>query len=325
MNRTLMKIILLLSIALIFSSPADSQEGSGGLVLAFDDGYASWIQIIAPEIAKVGAVATGFVNNQRIANGDLSFEDLRTLQNKYRWEIGTHTFHHFNARQYIQQNGLPKWIKDELDRGLEELSKNGLTIRSMVFPFNVFTNESASYVLSKLENFRRPSAFPIAEGRNPDNTYPASEIDIAQFVPLDQVLGWLDLAKKQNRFLFIYGHKVLPDEEFITGKVGSVSNGSIIAVTELKPILGKDLCLVPDTRRRIFGTQFRVESIAGREVKVTGSDLQRYSSPGTDFIIGQCYGMQLSYFKSIIEYAAKEGIPFYTVADALARKPRPAK
>jgi hypothetical protein len=104
-----------------------------------------------------------------------------------------------------------------------------------------------------------------------------------------------------------------------------VSSGSIIAAADLKPISGKDLCLVPDTRRRIFGTQFRVESIAGREVKVIVRDLQRYSRPGADFIIGQCYGMQLSFFRSIIEYAAKEGVPFYTVSDALAKKPRPAE
>ena len=127
--------ILLLAFFLA-SSYVHADEKKGGIVLAFDDGYPSWITIIAPELSSVGGVATGFVNNQRIKFGDIRFDDLLKLQDKYGWEIGTHTYHHYNAPAYVKQKGLPSWIKDELEASVTELRDHGLKIKSVVFPYN---------------------------------------------------------------------------------------------------------------------------------------------------------------------------------------------
>ena len=112
-------------------------EKRGGLVLQFDDGWTSWATVIAPEVQKVGGVASCFVNNQNIRSGRITRDDLLTLQNTYHWEIGTHTWHHLNAPSYIRKNGMDAWMDQELMNSIRERRGMGLDIRSLVFPFNL--------------------------------------------------------------------------------------------------------------------------------------------------------------------------------------------
>ncbi|MCX5886421.1 MAG: polysaccharide deacetylase family protein [Proteobacteria bacterium] len=309
--------LMLFTIVFFSVSSVYAEEMKGGIVLAFDDGYSSWINVIAPELSRVGGVATGFVNNQRIHAGDLSFEDLRTLQNKYGWEIGTHTYHHFNSPEFVKRKGISSWVKDELEASITELTYQRLKVQSMVFPFNYFTPELGAEVIKKLEAFRRADAFPIAKGKRADGSYPSTPIDIAHYVPLEQVLSWIDLAQQQKRFIFLYGHKVLPDEEFVTGTVASCSGRTLVAQEIIGPLpRDKELCLVPDTRRRIYGFPIKIESVEGNVITIFQGDLSPLTKPGATFLIGQSYGTQISYFRELINYAAKR-LPFLTVHGAI--------
>jgi peptidoglycan/xylan/chitin deacetylase (PgdA/CDA1 family) len=51
-------------------------------------------------------------------NGRISKDDLRALQDQYGWEIGTHTWNHFNAPRYIGSHGLTNWLEQKLDPAL---------------------------------------------------------------------------------------------------------------------------------------------------------------------------------------------------------------
>jgi hypothetical protein len=312
----LWKIILnVLLIVVLVSSSVFAGQKKGGIVLAFDDGYPSWIEIIAPELARVGGKATGFVNNQRVHFGDLSFEDLRTLQDKYGWEIGTHTWHHFNASSFVQQKGISAWIKEELESSCVELESHGLKIKSIVFPYNAFTKELGLEVMKRLKSFRRDEVYPIVEKINDDGSIPSTEIDIGFYVPIAQMLKWIDFAWQENKLLSLYGHKVFPDEKFFVGTVDSVSTQAIVSKEMIKPFAENDLCLVPDVRQRLY-RNMKVESVTGNTVGISLGDLSRMTSKGATFIIGPCYGMQLSYFRQMIGYAA-ERLPFYTVDEAV--------
>jgi peptidoglycan/xylan/chitin deacetylase (PgdA/CDA1 family) len=300
-----------------------AEEKRGGIVIAFDDGYPSWTKIIAPELARVGGMATGFVNNQRIHFGDLSFEDLRALQNKYNWEIGDHTYHHFNAPIFVQQKGLSTWIKNELEASVLELQSQGLKIQSFVFPYNAFTKELSVEIMKRFKSFRRDEIFPVTDTINDNGSIPAGEIDISFYVPITLILEWIDFAKQQNKLLFLYGHKVLPDEEFFTGTVNSLSTRTLVSKEKINAISEKDMCLVPDTKKRIY-RPVKVETMSGDTINTFQGDLTRMSETGATFIVGPCYGMQLSYFRRMIEYAA-EHVPFYTVEQAVSKMKQSSK
>ncbi len=318
MRKGALVFLQLFAAVYLFSSGVYAEEKSGGFVLAFDDGYPSWISTIAPELKRVGGMASGFVNNQRIYKGDLSFEDLRTLQDAYGWEIGTHTYHHHHAPEFVKQKGLAAWLRDELDASFEELKSKGLHIRSMVFPYNDFNEEIAREVTKRFEGFRRNNDFAVAAGKRADGSYPATSLDLGQYVPLDLAVRWIDYASEKNSFLFLYGHKVLPDEEFLTGTVTSVSGKSLSAKRMSGHLADNtDICLVPDISRNISGLPIKVQAIEGDVIKIFRGDLSKLSKPGAVFMAGQCYGMQLSYFRKLIEYAARK-MKFYTVHDAIA-------
>lgn len=295
---------------------ASADVGRGFLVLSFDDGYPSWIQTIAPELAKVGGKATAFVNNQRIHNRFLSFEDLRTLQDRYGWEIGTHTYHHHNAVEFVKRNGLGKWMAEEVERSVKELTDKGLKIHSFVFPFNVFDRTLAEKVKERFSAFRRWEDFPVAEGRREDGSVPGTSIDLAGYVPLPLLFQWIEFAQKQHKALFLYGHEVLPDDRFFEGKVAEVGPDHLLAEEEIVLKEQAALCLVPDKDTVKRGGTLRVNRIQGKRVEVTAADLARRVKPGSTFVLGPCYGTPLSYFREMIGFSSNR-LTFLTTEEFL--------
>jgi hypothetical protein len=313
----LMKIFLVGFLLLWLTPSLGQAEVRGGLVLTFDDGYPSWITTIAPELARVGGVATGFVGMARIRAENLTFEDLRTLQNRYGWEIGTHTYHHYNAKEFVERKGMSAWVSKELEAAAKELRSQGLNIRSMVFPHNAFTPQLSKEVMRRFESFRNPELFFIASGAREDGSIPGREMDISQFVPLELIFKWIDLAHNQGQLLFLYGHKVLPDNEFFTGTVESVSQHTLISRESLRSVSKTDLYLVPDISRRFMGVPIPVVSVEGNRIQVGRGDLSRLTKPGATFMIGPGYSMRLSDFRAIIDYA-RPRLKFFTVHQAVS-------
>ena len=115
-----------------------------------------------------------------------------------------------------------------------------------------------------------------------------------------------------GRFLFLFGHQVLPDSEFFTGRVESISEHTLVARGNLRSFSEPDLYLVPDTSRRNSGLPIRVLGIEGNKIQVGRGDLTRLTEPGATFMLGPGYGIPLSNFREIIQYAAQR-LKFYTV------------
>lgn len=294
----------------------------GGLVLQFDDGWSAWRTRVAPELARVGGRATGFVNNQHIHSGRITFEDLRALQDEFGWEIGTHTYNHLDAVRHVQVHGLQPWLDTQVTCALDELRGAGLNVQNLVFPFNACTPDIASAVRGQgLTSFRRGDLVALAGGLRPDGSLPGTSFDLSRHVPLATLRQWVDMAHARGELLFLYGHRILPDEAFATGRVAAVSAQDLVAETAVALPRGEEIVLVPDMNRR--GT---TDSIGGlvvdtnaRTIRVpeAGTDLTRLTAPGATFLIGPAYGTRLSDFRSLIAYAAGR-LTFYTVADVVA-------
>lgn len=312
-------IFPLLAGLLLFAGTVRGAEKQGGLVLQFDDGWSSWATLIAPEMKKVGGVATCFVNNQNLRSGRITAEDLLTIQNTYGWEVGTHTWHHLNAPAYVRKNGMDRWLNEELNKSITELRALGLNIRSLVFPFNAFDKKLTETVFPLIETYRRSERLSLANGVNADKSVPGTAIDMAHYVPVDLLKQWIDLAAEQNLLLFLYGHRILPDSSFATGTVVSVTSITLTAELDVTLPQGTDLVLVPDVTRRAVTDYFTISKVNGKVIEVDRADLTANTKPGAQFLIGEAYSTRLSDFRTVMGHAAAK-VNFYTLHDIAAGK-----
>jgi len=311
------KLTILVACVLLFAgSFVYADERQGALVLSFDDGYPNWTKTIAPELARVGGVATGYVNNHLIHSGIISFNTLRLLQENYGWEIGTHTYNHYDPITFAKFHSTSTWVRNELEASVAELQSQGLRIHSLAFPFDKYNKEMVAEVNKRLECYRRDDDNPIASGRKEDGSIPGVPIDIGHYVPLKQLYKWINLAHRYNKLLFLYGHKVLPDTMFTCGTVASLKKRTLVAQEKITLRSDEILCLVPDTNRQITKAILSVTNISGKEITVDNSDLRRLSRVGATFIVGPCKATRLSDFRAMIEYAEPR-LYFRTVHDAL--------
>ena len=301
------------------ASASLAAELRGGLALQFDDGWHSWLTDVAPMVQAHGGVATCFVNDKYVKDGRITLDDLRQLQDQYGWEVGTHTANHYHAPRYVQTKGLDAWLAHELDPSLKFLREAGLRVNALVFPFNASTPEIAQAAMERVGSFRRVDALALADGVHPDGSLPGTSIDTTQYAPIDLIEKWIDLAQRRGSVLFLYGHRILPDSAFVTGRVVAVSAS---AVTLDRPVAlepGEDYVLVPDVERR--QTMQNVLAVQGAEGEtVTVADLAPGAvSVGHSVLIGPAYGTRRSDFEELLRYAS-ERLHFYTIADIQAGK-----
>lgn len=309
-------MILSAIMGLVCTAPCADKHG--GLVLQFDDGWTSWVTVIAPELQAVGGKASGFVNNQNIRSGRITPKDLLDLQNTFRWEIGTHTWHHLNAPAFVRKNGLQSWMDTEFTRSVTELRALGLDIRSLAFPFNAYTPELAKTVGPLVESYRRSETLALATKVNSDKSIPGTAIDMAHYVPPELLAKWVDLAAQKDSLLLLYGHRILPDSSFASGTVVSVTATSLTATVSVKLPGGSDLVLVPDiTRRPVTPDYFHIQGVDGNTILVDRPDLTANTRPGSTFLIGEAYSTRLSDFRDFIKHAAGK-VNFYTLHDVAA-------
>ncbi len=315
-------VAILLAVSCLSGSESDGLTKRGGFVLQFDDGWTSWRTLVAPELARVGGKATGFVNNQYIQNGRITLADLRALQDEFGWEVGSHTYNHHNAIRYVQQHGLTDWTENQLARSLNELRQAGIRVSNLVFPFNVYSPETSRAALAHgIDSYRRADAIALAAGRRADGSLPATAIDLTRFLPLTLLKQWVDLAHAQDQLLFLYGHRILADEAFVVGRVVEVTDHELVAETEVPLPQGEDVVLVPDITRRSPVGSIGSLTVEGRRIRVPEgkTHLTKLTAPGATFLIGPAYGTRLSDFSSLVEYASKR-LTFYTVSDIVAGK-----
>jgi len=291
---------------------------NGGLVLQFDDGWTLWRTLVAPELARAGGKATAYINNQNIHNGRITFDDLRALQDEFGWEIGTHTFNHHNAIRYVRQHGLEDWLENQLDRSISEMADEGLHVRQLAFPYNAYTPEISRAALDRVKSYRRADQIAIAPGQRTDGSLPGTAIDLSYHLPTSMILRWIDAAQARGQLLFLYGHRVLPDDHFVTGRVIEVTAREIVADADIVLPTDEGIVLVPDIMRSGRRESPGNLTVEGARIRIPegGPDLTQMTAPGATFLIGPAYGTRLSDFRVLIDYAS-ERLHFYTVSEAL--------
>ena len=321
MQRTAFSWALALLWAVGGLTGSHAAELRGGLALQFDDGWTAWLTETAPLIQTHGGVATAFVNDKYVLNGRISLAELRRLQDEYGWVIGTHTANHQNAPRYVQDNGLDAWLANELDPSLARLREAGLRVDDLVFPFNASTPEIAQAALTRVGSYRRVDILALADGVRQDGSLPGTSIDTAQYAPVDLVKKWIDLANRRDVVLFLYGHRILPDEAFTAGRVVAVAGNVVTLDRPVELVAGEDYVLVPDAlRRQAAQSVIPVTSADGPAVTVAELPPDAIAV-GHEVLVGPSYGTRRSDFEEILRYAS-ERLHFYTIADIRAGRHR---
>lgn len=290
----------------------------GALALQFDDGWTLWRTDIAPLLKRVGGMATGFVNIQYIENGRITLDELLSLQNEFGWEIGSHGVTHTHAPRHVARHGLEHWMNHEFLPALEYLKTRGLAARHFVYPFNAATPELNRAIMPHVDSFRRVDNMAIATGRRPDGSVPGTAIDLTRHLPLPLLKQWIDAAHRQAQCLFLYGHRVLPDDHFFTATVTAVEPRRLRLDQPVRLPDEDSLVLVPDIARRGLADSLRAFTVNGAEIELAQGDLTRLTAPGATILIGPTYGTRLSDFQALIEYAAPR-LAFLRLSDAVKR------
>ncbi len=299
------------------ATPVLAAELRGGLALQFDDGWHSWRTEVAPLVKKYGGVATGFVNNKYVLDGRITMDELRSLQDDFGWEIGSHTANHYNAPRYVQTKGLDAWLANELEPSLEFLRTGGLRVDALVFPFNASTPEIERAALERVGSFRRVNALALADGVRADGSLPGTSIDTAQYAPIELIEKWIDLAHRRGSVLFLYGHRILPDDAFSDGRVTAIAGNAVTLDRPIQLDEGEDYVLVPDVERRQNANDLlHVQSAEGATV-VLDEAAPGALAVGNLVRIGPDYGTRRSDFEEMLRYAS-ERLNFYTIADVQA-------
>jgi len=171
----------------------------------FDDGYASTYLYALPILQKYNLTATTYIITSLIGQpGYLTWEQVQELQDKYGWEIGSHTEKH---------RELPKLslteIRNEIINSKNTLAQHGVNAYSFASPYGAYNNVVLAEILK---------VYGLHRGfwdRDDLNSWPYNRaIIMVQSVEtntsFEQVKSWVDKAITENKWLVLVFHEILP-------------------------------------------------------------------------------------------------------------------
>lgn len=306
---------------IIFGAPSSrAASPSGALVIQLDDGYADWCADTAPLLARYQGKATAFVCDQYIQSGRIGLKDLRELQDRFGWEIGTHTARHVSAPRMVRMKGMKGWADHALRPSLDCLSKAGLHVHSLAFPFNDWTPELAERVRDAGLSYRDAARPALAQAPGESGSFPGVSMDTVKWIPWPTLKSWVDTAAQEGAGLFLVGHRVLPDDAFVEAHVVRVDADRLELDADIHLPHDEPLALVPDMdRAQTSGPPWVVRSIEGRGIQVEGGDLRPATAPGRRALVGPSYGTRASDLTRLLDYAAPR-LRFLTVNEFIRER-----
>ncbi len=302
---------------LVFCGMIGLSVSAGDLLLQFDDGFENWITVVAPELEKVGGTATCYVNNQALDSGKLSIDTLKTLHSKFGWEVGTHTYHHYDAKTRVMTHSLDAWLKEELQISLKDFTRRGFEVKSLAFPYNSQGPDLTVAIQPWVMSYRRSDAVGIFNKTGTDGGFPAASLDVAHYTPIQTLKGRIDFAQAENQTLSLYAHRVLPDNHYASLVIEKIENDRITFTTAAKLKSTESLVLVPDILRPVRRpAPFGLASFDGKYAVLSVAGSGKHLRPGSTVLIGPSYSTRLSDFRTLLNYA-KGRLRFRTVSVAL--------
>jgi peptidoglycan/xylan/chitin deacetylase (PgdA/CDA1 family) len=197
-SARLLAVALIAALGPIASVPAQTSPRPAALfTYVFDDGF-STDAVVASVFAARGAVACSAVTTGWIGTEDhLTAADIRQLQDQ-GWEILSHTRTHPHLPRLSAAG-----IEEELRTSREELESLGVTVHSLVYPYN----QSNAEVERIARGYYR-SARGGGDALNTSATDPYALRSFSNRHNPDALRRIIDRAYAAHAWLIVYQHRV---------------------------------------------------------------------------------------------------------------------
>jgi len=181
-----------------------------GIALTFDD---FWLNI-NPLMEKYQAKATFFLTDPLSISQETA-EQLRYFQS-IGGEVGSHTMHHYDIEDYVDQFGMNAYIQREVIPSIRLLDSMGLDVSSFAYPYGSIGKNSKRALLKYFRKIRGVAG----DVENSEETLveklgnfyiQGSFIDQVKKMRLSTIVEALKKAKRKRAVLVLVGHLGYPD------------------------------------------------------------------------------------------------------------------
>lgn len=214
---------------------ASSIAPQAQISFTFDDGISSDIERAAPALASYGFTGTGYITtgcvgmivvpNQCAAAPNaphMSWSQIKSLQNSYGWEIGSHSVSH----PLMSEITVSK-IRKELTDSKRVLEAQGIKVTSFATPYGDYDNRVLQEIAKNYTSHR-----PFHDTGY--NTWPYSNnnLKVQQVqagVSVETVQGYIDHAITNEQWLILVFHDI-QDEASVNPDDYQYSTADLLAV-----------------------------------------------------------------------------------------------
>lgn len=194
-------------------------RGPGAIVLTFDDKYISdWYK--ADSIFSIYDWKATFCVTAYPTLTENEKLKLMTLQNNGH-EIASHGTKHYNALEYLSNNSMKEYIKNEILPSLNEMQIDGLNITSFVYPGGVRSVELDLALFDYFSVLRgttydkisaKSGSHFLIRGRNKLLVFGLGIDNHYAHFDIDYILSLLEEAVHEGIAVIFYSHKIADDD-----------------------------------------------------------------------------------------------------------------
>ena len=223
--------ILVFTILILFIASSCSKnvvdnrnDARGGFVLTFDDTFVHEWYSIHDVLEAYHAKSTFFIT--RFYN--LTGEEINLLHDleKRGNEVGSHSYSHINALEYIKNHSVKEYIESEIIPSLRELRDHGFNVTSFAYPFGENNEELNTEVLKYISIIR-----DVTEIQRTKRTIPVKDIEEIFYngdgarvlygldidnnfdIPLNEIDESFKRARDNSEIIIFYAHKPVEKAE----------------------------------------------------------------------------------------------------------------
>jgi len=191
--------------AIVKIVPPEIVPGKAMISITFDDGRKSDFTIAAPLMNRFGFAGTSFIYPQAQDKQWAEFmhwEQVQRLQDKYQWEIGSHTYSHVKLTELSVVQ-----IEQELHKSKSALLQHEINVQSFASPFGEYNNNIVTLIRRPYLSHR--TAWPDAANNWDDlNPYELKCVMILGDTPVKEIEHWIDNAIENKQWLILLFHKL---------------------------------------------------------------------------------------------------------------------
>lgn len=186
-------------------------EGKGGIALTWDDNAVDDWYKARKLFKKYNARCTFFITYFYMLD-EGKINKLRQLKEDGH-EIACHTYSHKDAVLYLMDQGIEKYIDNEIKPALDSMRSKGFSPESFAYPFGSRNSETDEALLKYFRVLRGITDVKggVLYSWGWTRILQATGIDNSSNITSESIFSMLESAKESKKVAVFYGHKIKED------------------------------------------------------------------------------------------------------------------